>query len=141
MKTTNSTVENLKSFRSRFANDIRESWCSHMTGTQEITFTLYEVSSILITAVKEAEADNWQVRDRMALVLVKRKLDALVSSEDFKYFDKLGKMHACGCVTDGVKQHIRVMKSVLADLLGDTADIVRFERELESWKNRQTGIL
>lgn len=142
MKTTNnSTVENLKSFRSRFANDIREGWCSHMTGSQEITFALYEIANTLIVAVDEAEKNNWRVHDRMALILVKRKLNMLINSEDFRYFDELGKMQACGCVTSGVKQHIRVMKSVLADLLGDTEEIAGFEYELETWKNRQTGVL
>lgn len=128
--TTNPTVENLKSFRNRFANDIREGWGRHMAGSQEITFTLYEVASLLITAVEEAEANNWRVYDRMALILVKRKLDTLVSSEDFKNFDELGKIGACGCVTSGVKQHIRVMKSVLADLLGDRAEVKRLELAL-----------
>lgn len=116
MKTiNNSTVENLKLFRSRFANDIREGWHCHMEGVQEITFCLYEVASILITAVEEAEKNNWRVHDRMALILVKRKLDTLINSESFKYFDEFGFY-----ISSGVKQHIRVMMSVLEDLLGDT---------------------
>ncbi len=139
--TTNPTVENLKSFRSRFANDIREGFLCHMKGSQEITFALYEITNTLIVSVEEAEKNNWRVHDLMALVLVRKKLDTLINSEDFKYFDELGKQHLCGCVTSGVKQHIRVMKSVLADLLGDPAKIAKCERALESYENRQTGVL
>ncbi len=142
MKTTNnSTVENLKSFRSRFANYIREGWNCFIEGSQEITFILYEVASILITAVEEAEKNNWRVHDRMALILVKRKLDKLINSEDFKLFDQLGAMYACGCVSNGVKQHIRVMRSVLADLLGDAQEIARFEKEREDLNNSRRGVL
>ena len=43
----------------------------------------------------------------------KKKLEELVTSENFKFFDELGKAHVCGVVTTGTKQHIRIMLKTL----------------------------
>lgn len=105
------TINDLKCYRSGWANDIREGWNCHMKGSQEIEFTLYEVSGCIILSLEDALAGRF--RDKMALFLVKKKLEELVVSTDFKFFDELGKAHACGVVTSGTKHHIRVMMETL----------------------------
>lgn len=105
------TINELKLYRSGWANDIREGWRNHMKGSQEIEFTLYEVSGCIILSLEDALAGRF--RDKMALFLVKKKLEELVVSTDFKFFDELGKAHTCGVVTSGTKHHIRVMMEAL----------------------------
>ena len=106
-----STIDDLKRYRSGWANDIREGWRNHMEGSQEISFALYEISGSIILSLQDALAGRF--RDKMALFLVKKKLEELVTSENFKFFDELGKAHVCGVITTGTKQHIRIMLETL----------------------------
>lgn len=105
------TISDLRLYRSGWANDICEGWNCSIDGAQEITFTLYEVSGSIILSLQAVLAGNF--RDKMALYLVKRKLENLVNSDNFKKFDGLGKIHACNVVTTGTKHHIRVMMETL----------------------------
>ena len=105
------TIHALKLFRSGWANDIRESWHNHMEGSQEISFALYEISGSIILSLQDVLAGRF--RDKMALFLVKKKLEELVTSENFKFFDECGKAHICGVVTSGTKQHIRIILETL----------------------------
>lgn len=118
MATTNSTLSYFICFRSGFANQIREGYGINQE-TQEILYTLYEISSVLIVAIEEAEKSNWKVQDVVALKLAKIKLNALVNSQVFKDYDEMSKIGACHIVSSGTKQHIRAMFGAFKDLIGN----------------------
>ena len=109
------TISDLKFYRSGWANDIREGWNVGMPGAQEILFELYEISGCVILSLEDVL--DGRFRDKMALHLVYEKLNRLVSSKEFRCFDELGKMGACGVVTSGTKHHIRVMMETLEVLI------------------------
>ena len=104
-------INDLKLYRSGWANDIREGWVNHMKGSQEILFSLYEISGCIILALENDIAGHFH--DKMPLILVQRKLEKLVTSPDFQYFNEMGKEGMCGVVTNATKHHIRVMLKML----------------------------
>lgn len=104
-------MNDLKLYRSGWANDIREGWNCGMSGSKEIEYALYEISAVIILALENRLAGRG--RDKMAMFMAKEKLEKLVTSDDFKFFDELGQAHLCGVVTSGTKHHIRVMMECL----------------------------
>lgn len=100
-------INQLQLFRSGWANDIREGWYFGMSGAKEILFELYEVSGSIILALQQIQEGRY--RDKMAMILVKNKLQKLVDSETFKEFETMGRKGMCRVVTSGTKYHIRVM--------------------------------
>ena len=100
-------IDQLQLFRSGWANDIREGWSCGMSGSKEILFELYEISGSIILALQQLHDGRY--RDKMAMILVKNKLQHLIESETFQEFDTMGKAGMCGVVTTGTKHHIRVM--------------------------------
>lgn len=100
-------INQLQLFRSGWANDIREGWNFGMSGAKEILFELYEVSGSIILALQQIQKGRY--RDKMAMILVKNKLQKLVDSETFKEFETMGREGMCRVVTSGTKHHIRVM--------------------------------
>ncbi len=104
-------INDLKLYRSGWANDIREGWNCSMPGSKEIKYALYEISAVIILALENRLAGRG--RDKMAMFMAKEKLEKLVTSDDFKFFDELGQTHLCGVVTSGTKHHIRVMMECL----------------------------
>ncbi|MBR6409437.1 MAG: hypothetical protein IKS23_04280 [Alphaproteobacteria bacterium] len=108
------TITALKTYRSGWANDIREGWDVAVKGAKEITFELYEVSGCIILALEQLVKGS--SRDKMAMIMVRAKLEALVKSEIFSDFDSLGEAGICNVVTSGTKHHIRVMFDCLDTL-------------------------
>lgn len=100
-------MNELKLYRSGWANDIREGWICSIPGSKEIEYELYEISAVIILALENKLAGRG--RDKMALFLTKDKLDKLVKSDEFHKFDVWGEAHICGVVTSGTKHHIRLM--------------------------------
>lgn len=99
-------VEELKVFRSGIANDVREGWDFRDEVSDELQLTLYECSAILILELEKSLSGSV---NKPMMILVKTKLEKLVKSENFKFYDKLG---ACGIntiVTSGTKYFVRVM--------------------------------
>ncbi len=107
----NGTVRDLKLYRGGWGNDIREGWGVGIPGAQDILFELYEISGCIILSLEDVL--DGRFRDKMALLLVKRKLEKLVSSKEFRTFDEMGRIGMCGVVTNGTKHHIRVMQETL----------------------------
>lgn len=105
------TVRDLKFYRGGWANDIREGWGIGMPGAEDILFSLYEISGAIILSLEDVL--DGRFRDKMALLLVKRKLEKLVSSKEFRIFDEMGRIGMCGVVTNGTKHHIRVMQETI----------------------------
>lgn len=110
------TINALASYRSGWANDIREGWDVAINGAKEIHFALYEVSGCIILALKQFKGGYF--RDKMAMFMVRAKLDALVKSDTFCDFDSLGQDGITFVVTNATKHHIRVMYDCL-DMLTD----------------------
>ena len=110
------TISALKTYRSGWANDIREGWSVAVSGAKEIHFALYEISGCIILALEQLAKGS--SRDKMAMFMVRAKLEALVKSEIFADFDSLGEAGICNVVTSGTKHHIRVMYDCL-DMLTD----------------------
>jgi len=108
------TITALKMYRSGWANDIRENW-GFSPEANVITLTLYEISGCIVLALEQLHKHG-RCRDKMAMVLLKKKLEKLVKSKIFDDFDLLGEIHACGVVTSGTKHHIRVMFEALEQL-------------------------
>ena len=111
------TLNDLKCCRSGWANDIREGWDTGRKGSQELLFSLYEISGCLILALEDAITGHF--RDLMPVVLVQRKLEDLVASTNFRYFDELGMHNACRVVTGATKDHIRMMLETLEVLIAN----------------------
>lgn len=105
------TIKELKLYRRGWANDIREGWNFSQPDGRDIVFSLYEISGSIILSLEDVLIGRF--RDKMALHLVKRRLDQLVSSKEFRIYDELGQAGACDVVTNGTKHHIRVMTDTL----------------------------
>ena len=99
------TIKDLKLYRSGWANDIREGWTCGMKGAIELSYELYSIAGNIILALE----NNGNAGDKMAMLMAKARLEQLVTSDNFKYFDELGKSHASNIVTSGTKEHIRIM--------------------------------
>lgn len=100
-------ISDLKIYRSGWANDIREGWQFGADDIQGILFGLYEISGSIILALEQVVKGHY--RDKMAMILVQRKLQNLVKSEDFKDYDELCTKGFMSVISSGTKHHIRVM--------------------------------
>lgn len=100
-------ISDLKIYRSGWANDIREGWQFGAEDIQGILFGLYEISGSIILALEQVAKGHY--RDKMAMILVQRKLQNLVKSEDFKDYDELCTEGFMSVISSGTKHHIRVM--------------------------------
>lgn len=100
-------ISDLKIYRSGWANDIREGWQFGAEDIQGILFGLYEISGSIILALEQVVKGHYH--DKMAMILVQRKLQNLVKSEDFKDYDELCTKGFMSVISSGTKHHIRVM--------------------------------
>ena len=100
-------ISDLKTYRSGWANDIREGWQFGAEDIQGILFGLYEISGSIILALEQVVKGHYH--DKMAMILVQRKLQNLVKSEDFKDYDELCTKGFMSVISSGTKHHIRVM--------------------------------
>ena len=106
------TIGVLKIYRSGWANDIREGWGCAMEGAREIHFALYEISGSIIFGMQQL-LNHDHCEDKMAMVLVSKKLEDLVESDNFQDFFELGKAHITNVVTLATMDHILVMRECL----------------------------
>jgi len=104
-------IKDLQTYRSGWSNDIREGWKIGMPGSQELLLDLYQISGCIILALNQITDNSY--RDKMAMILIKRKLLALIHSQTYQLFDEMGKAGFCYVVTTGTKHHIRVMMECL----------------------------
>ena len=109
------TINALKSYRSGWANDIREGWSCGLPGAKEVLYELYEISGTIILALENRLAGSGV--DKMAMHMTHDKLTKFVKSELFDEFSVLGEAGVCGVVRSGTKHHIRVMFECLEVLL------------------------
>ena len=100
-------ISDLKIYRSGWANDIREGWQFGAEDIQGILFGLYEISGSIILALEQVVKGHYH--DKMAMILVQRKLQNLVKSEDFKDYDELCTKGFMSVISSGTRHHIRVM--------------------------------
>ena len=100
-------ISDLTIYRSGWANDIREGWQFGAEDIQGILFGLYEISGSIILALEQVVKGHYH--DKMAMILVQRKLQNLVKSEDFKDYDELCTKGFMSVISSGTKHHIRVM--------------------------------
>lgn len=100
-------ISDLKIYRSGWANDIRESWQFGAEDIQGILFGLYEISGSIILALEQVVKGHYH--DKMAMILVQRKLQNLVKSEDFKDYDELCTKGFMSVISSGTKHNIRIM--------------------------------
>lgn len=107
-------ISDLEVYRSGWANDIREGWQFGDEEVQNILLSLYEISGSIILALEQVV--NGHYRDKMAMILVKRRLQKLVTSQGFKEYDQLCQRGFMDVISCGTKQHIRIMFDCL-DLL------------------------
>ncbi len=109
------TINNLKIYRSGWANEIREGWNCGVPGAKEILYELYEISGTIILALENRLKGC--SGDKMALHMTKDKLEKFVKSEAFDEFSALGEAGLCGVVRSGTRHHIRVMFDCLMVLM------------------------
>lgn len=100
-------IKALELFRSGWSNDIREGWDCSIPGSKEIIFELYEISGSIILALQSVLEGSY--RDKMAMIMVRQKLEKLVKSETFSDFSAMTEAGMCKVITSGTKHHIRVM--------------------------------
>lgn len=100
-------IKALQLYRSGWANDIREGWNVGMPEAKEVLFGLYEISGSIILALQDVEADHY--RDKMAMLLVRQKLERLVKSESFDYLSAMADAGLGRVAGTGTRHHIRVM--------------------------------
>lgn len=101
------TIDELKIYRSGWANDIREGWIAGMKGAKELTYEFYSISGDIILALENLKTGNRG--DKMAMFLTKKRLEELIVSTDFRYFEEMGKNHICNVVTSGTKEILAIM--------------------------------
>ena len=109
------TINELKSYRSGWANEIREGWRCGMPGAKEVLYELYEIAGTIALAL-ENRLGGSDV-DKMAIHMTHDKLTKFVKSELFDEFSALGEAGVCGVVRSGTKHHIRVMFECLEVLM------------------------
>ena len=108
-------IKALKLYRSGWANDIREGWQIGNSKAMEILYSLYSICGNIILALEDTNTLG-RCKDKMAMVMSRKKLEDLVKSPTFTTYDALGEIHACNVVTTGTKHHIRVMFETLEEL-------------------------
>ena len=108
-------IQQLKIFRSGWANDIREGWTCSLAGAKELTYELYEIAGTIILAIENRL--NSDGGDKMALHMTKAKLEKLIKSEAFDEFSAMSEAGMCKVITTGTRQHIRVMFEAIEVLL------------------------
>ena len=106
-----SEINALQCYRSGWANDIREGWSFGTQETKDILFQLYEISGSIILALQTVLEGHY--RDKMAMIMVKQKLEKLVKSEKFDELAAMSEAGMCHIITTGTKHHIRVMFETL----------------------------
>lgn len=111
------TIDELKIYRSGWANDIREGWTAGMKGAKELTYEFYSISANIILALENLQKGDRG--DKMAMLLTKKRLEEVVVSADFRYFEVMGKNHACNVVTQGTKDILGAMLEILYLLTKD----------------------
>ena len=104
-------IKELQLYRSSWGNDIREKWNGGIQGAKELTFDLYQISGCIILALQETIHGRFQ--DKMAMIMVKRKLLCLTHSQNYQNLDKMGQKGLCNTVTTETKHHIRIMMECL----------------------------
>lgn len=100
-------IKALQLYRSGWANDIREGWNTGIPEAKEVLFGLYEISGSIILALQDVE--NGHYRDKMAMILVRQKLESLVKSQSFDYLSAMAEAGFGGIAGKGTRHHIRVM--------------------------------
>ena len=80
-------------------------------GAQEILFSLYEISSMVICALEDMLEDKHS--EPQALQLVKRKLERLIISKTFQDYDLLGLEELSFVVSKATKHPIRILLQTL----------------------------
>ena len=100
-------IKALQLYRSGWANDIREGWNMGISEAKEVLFGLYEISGNIILALQDVE--NGHYHDKMAMILVRQKLESLVKSQSFDYLSAMTEAGFCRIVGTGTKHHIRMM--------------------------------
>ena len=108
------TIRKLQSYRKEWASQIRRDWYHKQEGAREILFALYEISGNTILALEASAKGNF--REKIAIKLVKQKLEQLIISQNFHNYDILGQEEMCFIVTSETKDHIRIMLEALDDL-------------------------
>ena len=66
-------INALQSFRSGWANDIREGWNFSTPEAKEVLLTLYEVAGDIVLALQQVQEGHY--RDKMAMLLVQKRLE------------------------------------------------------------------
>ena len=105
------TIDALAIYRSGWENDIREGWNCNNSSAKDILYELYEISGTIILALQNVIDGKY--RGKTAMILTQKKLQRLIKSKSFRYFDEMGVIGAYSVVTSGTKHHIRVMKECL----------------------------
>lgn len=111
LESVNEFLLALRIFRSGWSNQIREGWDFSTDDLKEIYFELYEVSGSIILALQQYAKGYF--RDKMAMILVERKLRRLVKSENYAHWDDMSEAGMCNAITNGTRHHIRVMFTCL----------------------------
>ena len=109
------TINDLNLYRSGWANDIREAWQYAMPGALPLIFKLYALSGCIVLSLMQIKAGFY--RDKMAMMMVRKQLEDLVTSKEFDEFSALGEAGICQVITTGTRHHIRVMFEVLEELI------------------------
>ncbi len=104
-------INDLKLYRSGWANDIREGWTEGSSEAKDLLFDLYQISGCIILALQDVL--NGHYRDKLTMILVKRKLSNLTHSQTYHRFDKMGEAGICSVISTGTKHPIRVMTECL----------------------------
>ena len=100
-------INALESYRSGWANDIREGWDFATPETKKVLFELYEVSGNIILALQNILKGCY--RDKMAMLLTLDKLQALNKSEEFDNLSILSEAGLSNVITNGTRHHIKIM--------------------------------
>ena len=108
------TINALNLYRSGWANDIREAWQYAMPGALPLIFKLYALSGCIVLSLMQIKDGFY--RDKMAMMMVRKQLEDLVTSKEFDEFSALGEAGICHVITTGTRHHIRVMFEVLEEL-------------------------
>lgn len=109
------TINDLNLYRSGWANDIREAWQYAMPGALPLIFKLYALSGCIVLSLMQIKDGYY--RDKMAMMMVRKQLEDLVTSKEFDEFSALGEAGICQVITTGTRHHIRVMFEVLEELI------------------------
>lgn len=101
---------------SGIANDIREGFNFGMEEAQEVLYKIYCFSSILQNSLQKAKYNPKNLRDKMALILLKKEIEEFVQSENYLLCAEMTKCGVCHVLSRHRQNYVQKLLDALEEI-------------------------